>query len=246
MRVGCLAEVPLDPARLFLTMISFSIALAIFFILKRFNLSTKARVGLIYSHLITLFFPFILFTTNAACGAMCIESCYTNIYNLVAYSMPTTIFLSSITGFFVIPALFVFSSKKEMTNNSIVKIVRKYSNLMKIKTPRIYLIDRAKPIAFSFRSFRSAIFLSVGILDVLNKKEVEAIILHELAHIKNRSSILKVTNLVFKLSPLSVISRFNIDSNEEENAADAFAARMQRTVKYVNSAKRKLDNFESF
>lgn len=246
MRVGCLAEVPLDPSRLLLTTISFSIALATFFILKRFNLSTKARVGLIYSHLIALFFPFILFTTNTACGAMCIESCYTNIYNLVAYSMPTTILMSSLTGFFVIPALFVFSSKKEVKNNYLIKIAKKYSKMMRIKAPKIYLVDRAKPMAFSFRSFKSAIFLSVGLLDVLNKKEIEAIILHELAHIKNRSSMMKVTNLIFKLSPLSVITRFNKENNEEERLADEFAARIQQTFRHVTSAKRKLDNFESF
>jgi len=246
MRIGCLAEIPLDPTRLLLTAISFSIALATFFILKRFNFSTKARVGLIYSHLIALFFPFILFTTNAACGAMCIGSCYSNIYNLVAYSMPTTILISSLTGFFAIPALFVFSSKKEITSNSILKIIKKYSKTMKIRTPKLYLVDRAKPLAFSFRSFRSAVFLSVGLLDILNQKEIEAIILHELSHIKNRSSILKVTNLLFRVSPLSIITRFNRDNSEEEKLADAFAAKIQKSFRYVNSAKRKLDNFESF
>lgn len=245
MRIGCLAEIPLDPPRLFLTAASFSIALLTFFILKKFNLSTKFRVGLIYSHLVTLLFPFILFTTSAACSAMCVQSCYSSIYNLVAYSLPTTIVLSSITGFFVIPALFIFSSKKEITNQSLLKFVRKYSKLMKINTPKVYLIDKAKPIAFSFSSFKSAIFLSVGLIDILNKKEIEAIILHELAHVKNRSSLLKVSNFIFRISPLSIISKFSSDNNGEERLADIFAARIQKTFRHVNSAKRKLDNFES-
>jgi len=127
MQIGCIAEIPLDPSRLFLTMISFSIALATFFILKKFNLSAKFRVGLVYSHLLTLFFPFILFTTNAACSAMCIQSCSNNVYNLVAYSMPTTILVSSIAGFFVIPGLFLISSKTEVTNKNMIKFVKKYS-----------------------------------------------------------------------------------------------------------------------
>lgn len=246
MRIGCLAEIPLDPPRLFLTALSFSIALATFFILKKFNLSTKFRLGLIYSHLITLIFPFILFTTNTACSAMCISTCYGNIYNLVAYSLLTTVLISSITGFFVIPALFVFSSKKEITNKSLLNFVKKYSKLMKISSPKIYLVDKAKPIAFSFKSFSSAIFMSVGLLDVLNKKEIEAIILHELAHIKNKSSILKVSNFIFRISPFSMIAKFGTENSEEEKNADELAAKIQKTIRYINSAKRKLDNFESF
>lgn len=246
MQFGCFAEIPLDPTRLLLTVFSFSAALTSFFILKRFNLSTKSRVALIYFHLTTLFFPFILFTTNAACSAMCVTSCYSNTYNLVAYSLPTTILISSLTGFFIIPALFIFSSKKEITNTSLMKFVKKYSRKIKIQTPKVYLIDKAKPIAFSFRSLKSAIFLSVGVLDILNKKEIEAIILHELAHIRNRSSMLKVTTLILKLSPLSLVAKFNNENNEEEKLADYFAANIQKTIRYINSAKRKLGNFESF
>ena len=244
MQLDCIAEIPLDPARLFLTAFSFSIALGTFFVLKKFNLSAKFRVGLVYSHLLTLFFPFILFTTNVACSALCVQSCYSNIYNLVAYSMPTTILVSSIAGFFVIPALFLVSNKTEVTNKSMMKFVKKYSRIMRIKSPKIYLIDKANPFAFSFRTFRSAIFLSVGILDILNKKEIEAIILHELAHIKNRSSVLKVSNLIFRISPLSMVAKFNENTSEEELKADEFAIKMQKTVRFINSAKRKLNDFE--
>jgi len=88
--------------------------------------------------------------------------------------------------------------------------------------------------------------MSVGLLDVLNKKEVEAIILHELAHIKNRSSILKVSNLIFKFSPLSIIAKFNGDTNSEEKRTDEFAIKMQKTRRYIDSSKRKLDRFELF
>jgi len=246
MRIGCLAEIPLDPPRLLLTLFSFSVALAIFFILKRFNLSTKTKVALIYSHLIALFFPFILFTTNAACGAMCVQSCYSNIYNIIAYSLPTTVAVSSVAGFFIIPAMFVFSSKKEISNKKLLNFVAKYSKMLRIKPPKIYLLDKAKPVAFSFKSFKSAIFLSVGLLDLLSKKEIESIILHELAHVKNRSSVLKVSNLVFRFSPLSAIASFSGDTTSEERKADHFAIEIQKTSRYINSSKRKLDKFELF
>ena len=102
-------------------------------------------------------------------------------------------------------------------------------------------MDKAKPIACSFKSFRSAIFVSVGMLDILSKKEIQAVLLHELAHIKQRSSVLKFSSFLMNvLSPLSLLARFHHDTSKEEREADKFAIRVQRTSKYINSAKKKI------
>jgi dolichol-phosphate mannosyltransferase len=46
-------------------------------VIKKFSLSTKAKVGLIYGHLIFAFFPFVVLTTDAACGIKVIRrSCF--------------------------------------------------------------------------------------------------------------------------------------------------------------------------
>ena len=244
MPIGCFIGIPIDQTRVALTILSFSAAFITFAIMSRFKLSTKLKVSLIYAHLITLFFPFVLLTTNVACGMTC-ASCYTNIYSLVAYSLPTTLVAGTLAGFVVIPSLFIFTNqKREITGGSLFNFAKKHTRKLDIAIPKMYVVNKAEPIAFSFRSFKSAIFLSVGLFDLLNKKETEAVVLHELAHIHQKSSIIKFSNQIFNtFSPLSIIARFNHDSNEEEKSADKFVVSMQKTGEHIKSAKRKLRNF---
>jgi len=244
MALGCFIGVPIDQTKITLTVLSFSAAFITFAIMNKFKLSTKFKVSFIYAHLITLFFPFVLLTTSTVCGIACI-SCYTNIYHLISYTIPMTVVISTIVGFALIPSIFVFTNQKhEIKNGSLFRLVRKYSRVLKISAPKIFAVNKAEPVAFSFRSFKSAIFLSVGLLDLLNKKEIEAVILHELAHIKQKSSIIKFSNQILNtFSPLSLIARFDYDSNEEENLADNFVLKIQKTKEHITSAKRKLRKF---
>lgn len=244
--LGCFAGIVIDGNKIILTTISASVMLAILFILKKFNLSTKLKISLIYAHLTALFFPFVLFTTNVACGSFCL-SCYSNILEMAAISFPTTLVLATISGFIMIPTFFIVSNKKmEIKNKEILKFVKSYSIKLQLKMPKIYAVNKAEPIAFSFRSFKSAIFLSVGLLDILNKREIEAILLHELAHIKAKSSALKFSSNILRLfSPLSLLARFSHDSNKEEIIADKFAIREQKTERYILSAKRKIGDYQT-
>ena len=158
--------------------------------------------------------------------------------------MPSAIAIGTLAGFVVIPSFYMFSSRRQSKNKELVSFVRKYSRLMKIRMPNIYIIDKAKPVAFSFKSFKSAIFISVGMLDILNKKEIQAVLLHELAHIKQKSSIMKFSSSLLRLSPLSVLARFHHDTGKEEHEADMFAIRTQGTPKYIRSAKSKIRNYK--
>lgn len=239
MAIGCFVGFVVDIDKVALTVISLSLAVFFLLAVKNFKLSTKVKVALIYGHLILLFFPFVLFTTDFACGAMCL-SCQNDTLALVSYSLPSALILGTIAGFAVIPAFYTFSNKRQIRNREIIAFVKKYSSLLNIRMPKIYIVDKAKPIAFSFKSFRSAIFVSVGMLDILSKKEIQAVLLHELAHIKQKSSVLKFSSLLMNLSPLSLLARFHHDTSKEEKEADLFAVKVQRTSKYINSAKRKI------
>jgi len=244
MSVGCFVGIPIDQTRVALTILSFSAAFIIFAVMSRFKLSTKLKVSLIYTHLITLFFPFVLLTTNVVCGMTCAR-CYTNIYSLIAYSLPTTLLASALVGFVLIPSIFMLTNqKREIKSGDLLNFVKTYSKKINVKIPKVYVVNKVNPVAFSFRSFKSAIFLSVGIFDLLNRKEIEAIVLHELAHISQKSSILKFSNNILNIfSPLSIVARFNHDSNEEEVLADNFVLNMQKTGKHISSAKRKIREF---
>jgi Zn-dependent protease with chaperone function len=201
---------------------------------------------IIYGHLTALVFPFVLYATHFSCSVMCMP-CTENMLHLLGYALPTTLILGTLTGFIAIPILFRLSNKKsEIDVKWIINFVRKQSNRMNIKVPKMYIVDNAKPVAFSFRSLKSAIFMSVSMFEIMNKQEIKAIILHELAHIKHKSSVLKFSNSLLRfISPLSILARFNMDSGPEEERADEFVVKTQGTDKYVLSAKRKLAEYES-
>lgn len=245
MVLACFAGVVIGAEKLLLIVGSFSLAIITLLILRKFKLSIKTKVGLIYSHLIFLFFPFVVLTANVACSITCM-ACAHNIASLVMLALPTTLLLSTIAGFFVIPAFYMFFSKKFETENlHILRFTTFYSKRMKIKMPKIYIIDSADPIAFSFKSFKSMIFLSAGLIDLLNKREIESVILHELGHLKRKASVLTLSfSLLRFFSPLSLLVGFHHDSGREEVYADIFVIRMQRTDVYLKSAKRKIDDFE--
>lgn len=245
MILGCFAGFVIDADKLLLMVGSFSFAIITLLILHKFKLSTKSKVGLIYGHLIFLFFPFVVLTTNVACSVGCMP-CANNITSLVALALPTTLLLSTIAGFFVIPGFYMlFNKKAEIRNVNLLKFVKELSARMRIHTPKVYIVDNANPIAFSFRSFKPMIFLSAGLTDLLNRKEIEAVVLHELGHIKRRASVLTMSaSLLRFFSPLSLLTGFHHDSNREEACADKFAIRIQKTDRHIRSAKRKIDEFE--
>lgn len=238
--IGCFAGFAIDVDKTMLTAVSLSLAIIFLYAIKRLKLSTKIKVGLIYGHLILLFFPFALFTTNFACGAMCMP-CYSDTAAMISYALPSALALGTLAGFVVIPTFYMFSAKRQSKNREIISFVKKYSRTLRIKAPKIYVMDKARPVAFSFKSFRSAIFVSVGMLDILTKKELQAVLLHELAHIKQKSSVLKFSSSVMRtFSPLSLLARFHHDTGKEEKEADRFAICVQGTSRYMASAKRKL------
>ena len=242
--IGCFAGFIIDADKLFLIGSSILFAIITFLTLKKLRLSTKLKVGLIYGHLIFLFFPFVVLTTDFACGAACMP-CGNNIANLAALALPTTVIVSTLAGLFVIPAFYTFSNRQKLQNKSVINFVKRNSKKAHIKMPNLYIVDRAKPIAFSFRSVKSSIFLSIGLLEILNKKELEAVMLHEIAHLKQRSSLIKFSSSLMKIfSPFSVIAKFH-DSGKEEDDADSFAVKIQKTDRYLKSAKKKIEAFEN-
>lgn len=247
MNLGCFVGVIIEPSKPILSIVSFSIALITLLLLKKTKMSTVLKVSTIYAHLTALIFPFVLYSTHVGCGVTCM-SCYSNTLSLVSLALPTTLLLSTIGGLVLMPTFYIFSNRKLLVNNrGILNFINKNSKKMGIDSPKVYAIDSPKPIAFSFRSFVSGIFMSVGIFDILNKKEVESVMLHELYHIKHNASMIKFSNIIIRLfSPLAILANFNHDLNKEEVDADMFVVRTQKTKRYLKSAKRKINKYNSF
>ncbi|MBI2173122.1 MAG: M48 family metalloprotease [Candidatus Aenigmarchaeota archaeon] len=196
------------------------------------------KILAIYSHLLFLFFPVFILSTHTVCGTLCM-SCYNNLPALVAYALPSATMATAVTGFFFLPALLRLNGNRKFRNRWIENFLWGRGLWEKI-----YTIDSAKPVAFSFRGFRSAIFISMGMQEILNKRELEAVILHEIAHIRQHSSMLKISNFVFRIfSPFYIIAGFHHENKREEMEADNFAMKIQGTRKYIKSSKKKVSDF---
>ena len=103
------------------------------------------------------------------------------------------------------------------------------------------------PMAYSITNIKPSIFLSVGLCELLNKKEREAVLLHELYHIKNNSSFWKFSMSNMKMfSRLSSLSSIKTSLEREEKDADLFAINVSGTDRFLNSAKQKINNFKKF
>ena len=247
---ACFAGITIDSSKIMLSVFSISLAILIIFLLKKFNFSNKSKIGLMYSHLVFLFYPLVLLTTQTTCGLLCISTCYNSpnsMANLMLLSLPTTLLISTIVGSFAIPLYYIKTNKqRQIESGWIFNFVRKHSKTLNIKQPKIFAIDKANPLAFSFRYFKSAVFLSVGLFDILSKKELEAVILHELAHVREKTSALKLSLSFFRIfSPASLIVKFHHERVNEERKADKVASSMQKTNKYVKSARSKIQKYDS-
>ena len=232
---GFTPDMKIPLALLALTLAAFS-----FLILKRADLSSRSKIGLIYLHLASLFFAPVMLATNFGCGISC-GACYTDVSHLVAYSLPATLVLSVLAGFVVMPSFYMRNSYP--SPEWIRRFASRNAKKAGIKRLRVHLLDEAMPGAFSFRALKSVISLSVGLLDILTRKETEAVILHELYHIKSSASALRFSSLLMRLSPFTLFRAFG-NFDREEALADRYAAKLQGTMRHIKAARAKINAFK--
>ena len=74
----------------------------------------------------------------------------------------------------------------------VYKIVRKLSKQAQMPMPDIYLTPSQQPNAFATGRSPSnaAVAVTSGIINLLNEKELEGVLAHELAHVKNRDTLI--------------------------------------------------------
>lgn len=222
--------------------VSFILSFIALFLINKHGDSVRKKLILMYAHLFFLFFPLIFVSFMWSCQ-MPILGC---IQKKIMWIVPLSIFATFTAGFFILPSFYrMIHKSKEITDKSLNSFIQRYAEIMHIKkAPKIYFIDTGKPTAHSFTNFKPSIYVSVGMFETLNKKELQAVILHELHHIMTRSSFLKFsTQFVRFISPIARFTIFSSELNEEEHNADHFAVMMQNTDKYLTSAKKKIQHY---
>lgn len=240
---NCLTNFLFTPWKVGIVSLSIIISLfSLFLLLRKRSLSMNQKLGLIYSHIFFLAFPFIFYSFYKGCKALfatCNQA--SPILIMLILTSIVTLTLGTIIG----QLLFLLKMKRksiDIKDNLIVSKIKKFAKKFNITNPKVYFIDSAKPFAFTY--LKSKIFISIGLIELLNKKEIEAVILHEINHIQNRSSLLKFwTSFIRLLSPIAAFYSFDSHIYDEEIKADQFTIQEQRTNKHLLSAKQKIDEF---
>jgi len=99
----------------------------------------------------------------------------------------------------------VVAKKEEYTD--LFNVVENLSITAGIKTPKIYVVNDSSPNAFATgrNEENAAVAVTTGLLNILNKTELEGVIAHELSHIRNRD-ILIGTIVVVLVGFVSLLS----------------------------------------
>jgi len=111
-------------------------------------------------------------------------------------------------------------------------IVRRLGMQAEMPMPRIYLIDSPQPNAFATgrNPKHAAVAVTSGILQIMSNEELEAVLAHEISHVRNRD-ILISSIAAMMAAALSMIARFAFffggggrDRNNPMGAVGALAA----------------------
>src|SRR3989344_3184876 len=175
-----------------------------FFILFRKTDKIKTKTNYLYAHIFFLFSPFIF----SALLWECIIPVFMCTQKLIIYGLSGGSVIGLLTSFLVIPYVYPWATNsREIRNKSMDQFLKNQTKNLKIRKPRLYSVEDTAPVAYSITNTKPTIFLSVGLCELLNKKEQEAVLLHELYHIKNNSSFWKFSLNQIKM--FSLLSSFS-------------------------------------
>ena len=151
---------------------------------------------------------FIALTTIVGYAA----SYFFNNYFIAILAFVLSLVQSGVAYFFGDKIALASASAQEVTDQDFPQIHSMIDNLCKIADipkPKVYFSP--DPSANAFACGRdpqhSSICLNQGILDLLNKNELEGVIAHELSHIKNRDTLVMTITMV-----LAFVISFIVDN----------------------------------
>ncbi len=165
-------------------------------------LRTAALLGLLTGILLAIgFFFFFIF-------GMTIALIFALILNFFSYWYSDKIVLS-------------IYGAKPLSNEKLNSIVEKLAEEANIPKPRLYIIPKNTPNAFATgRSPKnSAIAVTQGLLENLNYDEIEGVLSHEIAHIKNKDTLVSTiaATVAGAISYLAQIAWWSMFSRDREN-----------------------------
>lgn len=228
-----------NPFNVGISLAAFSLALLVLVKLGDKTLTPKKRIILTFAHLTLLFSPLLLLGATLTCQNSSL-SCPVTLLRLAVYAIPTLLAIMMAAVFILVPKYYERSSYR--APHSMQEFVNRESRRLNLrKIPKVLSFDSGRPFALSISFFNPKIFLSIGMREILTKKEIEAVLLHEIAHVKNASSWFKLSSALLNFfSPFAAVRNFGFSVDAEERSADDYAVSRQKTSRHINSAKRKI------
>ena len=112
----------------------------------------------------------------------------------------------------------------ERTAPDLVGMVRELAERAGLPMPRVYLMDNPQPNAFATgrNPEHAAVAVTTGLLDRLSREEVAGVIAHELAHIKNRDTLIMTITATIA-GAISMLAQFGMffGGNRDNNNGGA-------------------------
>lgn len=211
-----------------------SLSLAVVSLLVAYkSVDSRRKLILLRMNMFFLFAPLIFIALTWECG-MSLLSCEPM---KILVSLPVTILVAYLAGNILLPLLYTKTLNVKSLNHA---FINKLTKTLGTKL-QLYSIDKQEPVAFARSLHKPSIYISIGLIDLITRKELEAVLLHEAYHIKVRSPELKFSSIFSKfVSPLSWL--YNVETDDELEA-DEFAISVQGTRRYIKSARKKIKSF---
>ncbi len=112
--------------------------------------------------------------------------------------------------------------------SGLYEMVETLSRRAGLPTPKVYIMDNPQPNAFATgrNPHNAAVAATTGLLRVLNREEVEGVLAHELAHIKNRDTLIMTVTATIA-GAIGMLANFGFlfgGRSDRENSFGPFGA----------------------
>jgi len=99
----------------------------------------------------------------------------------------------------------------EQSAPELVRMVRDLSQRAGLPMPKVYLMDNPQPNAFATgrNPENAAVAATTGLMQMLNRDEIAGVMAHELAHIKNRDTLIMTITATFA-GAISMLTNFGM------------------------------------
>jgi heat shock protein HtpX len=97
------------------------------------------------------------------------------------------------------------------TAPDLVRLVQELANRAGLPMPRVYLMDNPQPNAFATgrNPQHAAVAVTTGLLNMLSRDEVAGVVAHELAHVRNRDTLIMTITATIA-GAISMLAQFGL------------------------------------